>query len=107
MDALISATTASFATCFSVFAESSELLASPCTTSADDCVPTFPPVPPINGIYKAISGCAAKVLSKFPKIIELPIPPSIPMISHGRRAVVCLNTLSSDSTSCERPDANW
>lgn len=99
IEALIRATTASFATCLKVFAESSELFANPCTTSADDCVPTFPPVPPINGMYSAISGWAANVESKLPNIIELPIPPSIPIRSHGRRAVVCLKTLSSDSTS--------
>ena len=107
MEALINATTDSLAICLNVLAESNELFASPCTTSADDCVPTFPPVPPINGIYNAISGCAANVLSKFPKIMELPIPPNMPISNHGRRAVVCQNTLSSDSTSCERPEANW
>ena len=50
MVALINATTASLATCLSVFLESSELLANPCTMSAEDCVPTFPPVPPISGM---------------------------------------------------------
>ena len=32
------------------FSALSELLASPCTTMADDWVPTFPPVPPIRGM---------------------------------------------------------
>ena len=59
------------------------------------------------GMYNAISGCAAKVASKFPNIMEFPIPPIMPISSQGSRAVVCLSTLSSVSTSCERPDANW
>lgn len=37
---------------------------------------------------RAISGWAAKVVSKLPNIMELPIPPSMPMSSHGRRAEV-------------------
>ena len=32
------------------------LLANPCTMIEDDCTPTFPPVAPIKGIKKAISG---------------------------------------------------
>lgn len=48
--ALINATTASLVTCLNVFLASSELFASPCTMIAEDCVPTFPPVPPISGI---------------------------------------------------------
>ncbi len=84
-----------------------ELLARPCTIIAEDWVPTFPPVPPIRGMYSAISGCAAKVASKFPNIMELPIPPSIPISNHGRRAEVWRMTLSSVSTSCDKPDANW
>ena len=48
--ALITATTDSLTICFHVLWASSELLASPCTTSAEDCVHTFPPVPPISGI---------------------------------------------------------
>ena len=50
MVALMTATTASLATCLKVSLASSELLARPCTMMADDWVPTFPPVPPINGI---------------------------------------------------------
>ena len=48
--ALINATIASLVTCLKVFLVSRELFANPCTTSAEDCVPTFPPVPPISGI---------------------------------------------------------
>ena len=31
----------------------------------------------------------------------------MPMSSQGRRAVVWRNTLSSVSTSCDKPDASW
>ena len=107
MVALIAATTDSLAICLNVSLASKELLASPCTIIAEDWVPTFPPVPPIRGMYSAISGCAAKVASKLPNIMELPIPPSIPISNHGRRAEVWRMTLSSVSTSCDKPDANW
>lgn len=43
MVALMTATTASLATCLKVSLASSELLARPCTMMADDWVPTFPP----------------------------------------------------------------
>ena len=36
--------------CLKVSFASSELLARPCTMMAEDCVPTFPPVPPISGM---------------------------------------------------------
>ena len=62
--ALIKATTDSLVICLKVFLASSELFAKPCTMIAEDCVPTFPPVPPISGMYSAISGWAAKVESK-------------------------------------------
>ena len=50
MVALMSATIDSFSICFQVLLASRELLANPCTTNADDWVPTFPPVPPISGM---------------------------------------------------------
>ena len=43
MVALITATTASLATCLKVSLASSELLARPCTMMADDWFPRFPP----------------------------------------------------------------
>ena len=108
MVALIAATTDSFGDfVLNVSLASKELLASPCTINCRGLGPTFPPVPPIRGMYSAISGCAAKVASKLPNIMELPIPPSIPISNHGRRAEVWRMTLSSVSTSCDKPDANW
>ena len=83
------------------------LLAKPCTTIAEDWIPTFPPVPPINGIKSAILGLVAIPVSNPPRITELLNPPIIPIKSQGRRAAVCVNTLSEVSTSCEIPDANW
>ena len=46
-------------------------------------------------------------MSKLPNIMELPIPPNIPISNHGRRAEVWRMTLSSVSTSWDKPDANW
>ena len=37
---------------------------------ADDCIPTFPPVPPISGMKSAVAGFLAMFDSKFPKITE-------------------------------------
>ena len=85
---------------------SSEPLARPWTTMALDCMPTFPPVPPIMGMNRAMAGLVTKPCSKFPRIKELPMPPTIPMRSHGRRALVWVQRVSSDSTSCDRPLAS-
>ena len=65
----------------------SEPLARPWITIADDCVPTFPPVPPISGINRAKAGSTTNPPSKRPRITELQIPPTIPIRSHGRRAL--------------------
>ena len=73
---------------------------------ADDWMPTFPPVPPIMGIKSAMAGLVTKPCSKLPRISELPIPPTMPISSHGRRALVWRHSVSSDSTSCDRPEAS-
>ena len=107
MLALINETIPSFNICGRMLSCFNELLARPCTTMADDCMPTFPPVPPIRGINKAILGLLARLPSNPPRITEFASPPIIPISNQGRRAAVCVNTLSEVSTSCEIPDANW
>ena len=34
---------------------------------ADDCIPTFPPVPPISGMKSAVAGFLAMFDSRFPE----------------------------------------
>ena len=74
--------------CFPEFRKEKDPLAKPCTTIAEDCIPTFPPVPPINGMNKAIAGLETNPASKFPKITEFANPPNIPISNQGRRADV-------------------
>ena len=101
------ATPSSFKICLPAWLSDNDLLARPCTMIADDCMPTFPPVPPISGINKAIAGLMEKFPSKLPKMTELAKPPIIPISNHGNRADVCVRTVSVVSTSWEIPDANW
>lgn len=63
----------------------SEPFANPCTTKADDCVPTFPPVPPINGMKKSSDVKAANDDSKCSRSLEFKIPPKIPISNQGTR----------------------
>ena len=90
MLALIKATANSFSICFPALCNANDPFARPCTTIAEDCIPTFPPVPPIRGIKRAIAGFVINPVSKFPRIIELVSPPNIPINSHGSRAEVCV-----------------
>ena len=106
MVAFTIATTISLSMCLNMCCEFNELLARPCTAMADDWVPTLPPIPASNGMKSAISGWLPSVLVKQSSSNEEPIPPNIPMMSHGRRALVCTNTLSLVSTSCARPAVN-
>ena len=66
MVALIKATTASLVTCLKVFLASSELLASPCTMIAEDCVPTFPPVPQSAECIMPFRGVRQRLRRNFP-----------------------------------------
>ena len=70
MQALIKATPNSLNNCFPAVFKSNLPFAKPCTTMADDCIPTFPPVPPISGMKSAVAGFLAMFDSKFPKITE-------------------------------------
>ena len=88
MQALIRATPNSLNNCFPAVFKSNLPFAKPCTTMADDCIPTFHPVPPISGMKSAVAGFLAMFDSKFPKITEFANPPTIPMSSHGSRAAV-------------------
>ena len=96
MLALISPTPNSFIICCHVVAASSDPLASPCTIMADDCMPTFPPVPPISGMKSAIVGLTANPASKRLRIMEFARPPSMPIKSQrqayarlGKETCVC------------------
>ena len=59
MQALIKATPNSLNNCFPAVFKSNLPFAKPCTTMADDCIPTFPPVPPISGMKSAVAGFLA------------------------------------------------
>ena len=106
IEAFISPTPSSLPICLAACFISRLPLARPCTTIADDCMPTLPPVPPISGINSAMAGLVANPFSKLPSITELASPPIMPISSHGRRALVCVSRLSLVSTSVEIPDAN-
>ena len=66
MVALIKATTASLVTCLKVFLASSELLASPCTMIAEDCVPTFPPYRQSAECIMPFRGVRQRLRRNFP-----------------------------------------
>ena len=104
--ALINDTPTSFRICVPTLRRSNDPFANPCTMIADDCTPTFPAVPAIKGIKRAMAGTAASPASNPPSIIEFNNPPKIPITNHGNLALVWVKTLSSTSTSCEIPDAN-
>ena len=86
--ALINDTPNSFMICVPAWRRSNDPFAKPCTMIAEDCTPTFPAVPAINGINNAMAGVAAKPSSNEPSMIEFNNPPNIPIINHGRRARV-------------------
>ena len=62
--ALINDTPNSFNICVPAFRRSNDPFANPCTIIADDCMPTFPAVPAINGINSAMAGFVANPVSK-------------------------------------------
>ena len=56
MVALIKAPPISFSIFWKPFFRLKELEARPCTTIAEDCIPTFPPMAVITGINMAVTG---------------------------------------------------
>ena len=67
-------------------------VARPCTTIADDCTPTFPPIAAMSGIKSAISGF--ETMSNAPITYAPPTPPPRPISSHGNLALVKVPTES-------------
>ena len=74
MQALIRATPNSLNNCFPAVFKSNLPFAKPCTTMADDCIPTFPPVPPISGMKSAVAGFLAMFDSKSVSYTHLTLP---------------------------------
>ena len=82
-------------------------LASDCTTIADDCTPTFPPIAVIKGMKKARAGILVIPPSKPDKTRAPKTPPISPMNSQGKRRAEIFQMLASFSRGSEIPVANW
>ena len=85
----------------------SELLARPCTIIAEDCTPTFPAIAAISGVKKNKIGYSVSALSNPLETFTAIKLPNNANKSQGNRAFVNTQMLSSASTSCEIPAANW
>ena len=82
-------------------------LANPWTMMALDWTPTFPAMAAISGVNNRIRGKSSIMVSNVPMIIAALTPPIRPKNNQGNRALVSAKILSSASTSCVIPAANW